>query len=618
MLNRRSLDPEQRTLYGANLQPPAGYLFDAAVATTFSLDFETALAVPVSLALFAAENREDILTHPLALLEGAERIAGRLLVFTDAGHIQAHTRPHSRLCSLLERIIVEVAAPSGGAFHPKIWVLRFKPVRSDEPTRVRLLVLSRNLTRDRSWDIALTLDGAVARRPQALNRPLVDLIRRLPDFATVGLPEGARDLTEEIAEDLRRTDWSLSEPFQSLAFAVNGLGGKQWRPEPCARLGVISPFCDDTALSMLADLAGAEKPVLIGRSDELALVPAATLGRFARVAVMDEMAATEDGEEVDATALQGLHAKAFITEMGWDTTITVGSGNATRPALLSGSNIEVFATLTGKRSRVGSIEEILGAKGFGRLTRPFVPNELVAVDSALRAAEARLDAARRDICRSRLKLRCERTQSADDDGLLWRVCLIPSTPLPLAGIGGLRIWPITRGEGHGQDALERLRLGQPVDLGAMPLIDLTRFLAFHLVDRDGEVSLLFSTGLLLEGLPPERHAAILRWVIDSKDAFFRYLRLLLSELGDPFAAALAAQEGSGHGAWRMAADDAPLLEEMVRAFCRGGDQLRAIERLITRLETVEPGAADPIPAEFRTLWETFRVALKAQGGANVR
>ena len=196
MLNRRSLDPEQRTLYGANLQPPAGYVFDAAVATTFSLDFETALAVPVSLALFAAENRDEILTHPLALLEGAERIAGRLLVFTDAGHIQAYARPYSRLCSLLERIIVEVAAPKGGAFHPKMWALRFKPVRPDEPTRLRLLVLSRNLTRDCSWDLALTLDGVVTRRPQAPNRPLVDLIRRLPDLATAGLPEGARELAD--------------------------------------------------------------------------------------------------------------------------------------------------------------------------------------------------------------------------------------------------------------------------------------------------------------------------------------------------------------------------------------------------------------------------------------
>ena len=150
----------------------------------------------------------------------------------------------------------------------------------------------------------------------------------------------------------------------------------------------------------------------------------------------------------------------------------------------------------------------------------------------------------------------------------------------------------------------------------MSLIDLTRFLAWHLTDRVSEASLLFSTGLILEGLPSERHAAILRWVIDSKDAFFRYLRLLLSELGDPFAAALAAQAGSGRGAWRTADDDAPLVEEMVRAFCRGGDQLRAIERLITRLEAVDTREADPVPAEFRSLWETFRIALNTQGSAH--
>jgi hypothetical protein len=425
MLNRRSLDPEQRTLYGANLQPPAGYVFDAAIATTFSLNFETALAVPVSLALFAAENRDEILAHPLALLEGAERIAGRLLVFTDAGHIQAHTRPQSRLCSLLERIIVEVAAPNEGVFHPKMWALRFKPMRPDEPVRLRLLVLSRNLTRDRSWDVALTLDGVVTKRPQALNRPLVEFISRLPDLATTGVPNGGRELAEEIAEDVRRTDWTLPEPFQSVAFAVNGFGGKPWRPEACARLGVISPFCYDSALSMLADLTGAEKPIIIGRSDELALVSATTLDRFSRVAVLDEMAATEDGEEPETTTLQGLHAKIFISERGWDTAITVGSGNATRPALLSGSNVELFATLSGKRSRVGSVEEILGEKGFGRLTRPFARDELADADSIQRAAEARLDAARRELCRAGLKLRCESVSSADEGDRLWRVWLAP-------------------------------------------------------------------------------------------------------------------------------------------------------------------------------------------------
>jgi hypothetical protein len=616
MLNRRSLDPEQRTLYGANLQPPAGYVFDAAVATTFSLDFETALAVPVSLALFAAESRDEILSHPLALLEGAERIAGRLVVFTDAGHIQASSRPHSRLCSLLERIVVEVAAPQGGAFHPKMWALRFTPLRTEDPVRLRLLILSRNLTRDRSWDIAATFDGVITKQPKAINRPISDFLRRLPDLATVGAPDGTKALVDELAEDVRHAEWSLPEPFQSVSFAVNGLGGKPWRPEPCVRLGVVSPFCDDQALSMLAVLASAEKPIFIGRSDELAQVPSVTLDSFARVAVLDEMAATEDGEEADATTLQGLHAKAFIAERGWDTAITVGSGNATRPALLTGRNVEIFATLTGKRSRVGSVEEILGDKGFGRLTRPFVRNEMNAVDAAQRAAEARLDLARREICRGGLKLRCERTTPTADCASVWQVWLVPSEPIPLAGVGTLRVWPITRGDGHARNALEPLRQGQPADLGTMPLVDLTRFLAFHLTDEKENVSILFSTGLLIDGLPAERHAAILRWVIDSKDAFFRYLRLLLSELGDPFAAALAAQDGSGRGAWRTASDDAPILEEMVRAFCRGGDQLRAIERLIARLETGDSADVDPIPAEFRALWNTFRIALATEDAAH--
>ena len=99
------------------------------------------------------------------------------------------------------------------------------------------------------------------------------------------------------------------------------------------------------------------------------------LDRFSEVSVMDELAETEDGEGDDsddeaARTLGGLHAKVFVQEHGWDTSITVGSGNATRPALLTGRNVEVFATLTGKRSRVGCISEIFGPGGFGRVFRP--------------------------------------------------------------------------------------------------------------------------------------------------------------------------------------------------------------------------------------------------------
>jgi hypothetical protein len=610
MLNRQTLDPEKRVLYGDSLRPPTGYVFDAAVATTFSLEFETALAASVSLALFAAENRDDLLSQPLALLEGAERIADRLVIFTDAGHIHAQSQPQSRLCSLLERMIVEVAAPQKGAFHPKIWVLRFRPMRPEDRALIRLLVMSRNLTHDRSWDISLRLDGAITGRSRSLNRPIVDFVKRLPRLAVSGISQDARQLTNQLAEDLRYADWEVPEPFESVAFAVNGLGGRVWKPAPCRKLGVISPFCDDAALQMLALLPSDEKPILIGRSDELAAISKVTLARFERLAVLDEMAATEDGEELPAETLQGLHAKAFISEASWNTTITIGSGNATQPALLSGRNVELFATLSGKRSRVGSVDDIMGPRGFGRLTRPFDPGDPVAIDSDIRAAEARIDDARRSLSGGGLRLRCERMDADETGETPWRVWLRPAKSLSLAGIGALSVWPITRGEDHGQDALDDLRQGRPVDLGVMPLIDLTRFLACRLSDATDKASALFSIGLVIEGLPANRHAAILRSIINSRDAFFRYLRLLLSELGDPFGAAFAAQESASHGSWAVAADDAPLLEEMVRAFCRGGDRLNAIERLITRLESGDETGPDPVPDDFRTLWESFRIALK--------
>ncbi|OBY90994.1 hypothetical protein A6723_020500 [Pseudomonas sp. AU11447] len=611
MPNRASLDPEVRVLYGESLSAPSGYVFDAAVATTYSLDFETALAAPVSLALFAAENRDEILSQPLALLEGAERITDRLAVYYDAGHIQAQTQPQSRLCSLLEKMIIAVAAPQGGAFHPKIWVLRFKPQSGSGAAKMRLLVLSRNLTQDRSWDISLCLDGDVTRRVVPDNKPIVDLLKRLPRITVQPVSEDVRALTLDVAGDLNRAAWVLPEHFDTLSLAVNGIESEAWSPSACTRMGVISPFCDDTTLIQLARLSR-EKPVLVGRSDELAACSADTLALYERVSVLDDMAASEDGEEAAPESLQGLHAKAFIQEVGWDTVLTVGSGNATQAALAnrkSANNVEVFATITGKSSKVGSVENILGAQGFGRLLCPFVASDVSADAAADKAAERRLEDVRRLICKAGLALCCERAPAEGEDAAGWRVWLICVQPLAVTSLASAFVWPITRGEGHHRDVLAALAAGEDVDLGVMPLADVTRFIAFQLADSDSDARLLFSIGLPMDGLPVERHSAIFRAIITNRDAFFRYLRLLLSELGDPFAAALAAQPGGSEGAWgRGRADEVPLLEDLVRALCAGDGRLSAVERLIRRL-TAEDSTTDPVPTEFRVLWEAFRLAM---------
>ena len=98
-----------------------------------------------------------------------------------------------------------------------------------------------------------------ARRPQP-----IDLLSRIPlppaGLCAAGLPEGARDLTEEIAEDVRRTDWELAERFRAIAFAVGtgwaSNGGHSLR-SAWRDLAILRR----QALSMLADMAGAEKPV---------------------------------------------------------------------------------------------------------------------------------------------------------------------------------------------------------------------------------------------------------------------------------------------------------------------------------------------------------------------
>ena len=244
------------------------------------------------------------------------------------------------------------------------------------------------------------------------------------------------------------------------------------------------------------------------------------------------------------------------------------------------------------------------------MLRPFEASEAAAASAEEKEAERRLEDARRSLCKAHLALRCERVPAEGGETGGWRVWLTCAKPLPLPNLAMVYVWPITRGEGHRREVLAALASGESVDLGVTQLADLTRFTAFQLADVSSDKRLLFSLGLPMEGLPAERQAAIFRAIITNRDAFFRYLRLLLSELGDPFAAALAAQSGSAGGSWgHGGGDDVPLLEDMVRALSSGDGRLAAVERLISRL-SAEDGDVDTVPADFLILWEAFRAVMK--------
>ena len=68
------------------------------------------------------------------------------------------------------------------------------------------------------------------------------------------------------------------------------------------------------------------------------------------------------------------------------------------------------------------------------------------------------------------------------------------------------------------------------------------------------------------------------------------------------------------GSWGEAANDEPILEDMVRALSHGGDRLRAIQRLMDRLSHT-PGDDEEavVPEDFTVLWTAFRTVLDEQG-----
>src|SRR5881392_1859281 len=102
------LEPQERRLLHDILKPPAGYAFDQAIATTFSLDLQTLLAVPLAFTSFQIEDangRQD--PSPAALLEAARRYSEQVTVFCQTGQIAPPGR-RQPLLAFLEPAVVEV------------------------------------------------------------------------------------------------------------------------------------------------------------------------------------------------------------------------------------------------------------------------------------------------------------------------------------------------------------------------------------------------------------------------------------------------------------------------------------------------------------------------------
>jgi hypothetical protein len=652
-----------------SLRPPEGYRVDGAIGTTFTLDLMALLVAPVAFSLFDwTDEQGRVAPDPLALLESIRRHGERLCVFHQAGYINL-ARHHSPLFTLLEQSILPVRSPHAeGLFHPKLWVLRFKPEDAQNLICYRVLCLSRNLTFDRSWDTVLVLEGHVQNQRDTLvdSRPLGDFVARLPHWVLPShpVPSRVQDQIAQAQQELKRVHWKCPSGFEKLVFhpmvppaKSNRAAAWPLRLAESRKMLVVSPFLDE---QFPRHLEGHDDVTIVSRAETLDRIDPAVLATFKAIYTLrgDALPEEDDQPEVDAGAsletqgspaatslpdlsgdvpvpgesevLSGLHAKLYVSDRGWDASVWTGSANATAAALQR--NVEFLVELQGKRSLcgVGTVLRESAPRepsGLLDLLEKYEPGERNQADGETGRWEAAVDQVRRKL--AHLDLTAVVAPSGPDTYSINLCCKPCKVDLPEL-VGEMHCRPITIGEGHEvrwpQIAPAK---GVAARFESLTLKSLTAFFAFKVSDRAGEhPPIRFVLQLPLIDAPADRQEQILQQMLGDKNQVLRLLHLLLARDGveaqhflpdmDP-ATGGTRTPPTGAASGAASSLGLPLFENLVRALHEDPARLDAVGRLIDDLSK-NPQTREMLPEGLTALWEPIeqvqaRLRSQARGAS---
>jgi hypothetical protein len=602
------LDPKRcRVDYGQQLQPPEGYTLDSAIATTYTLDLDTLLTVPVALC-FSDTLEGELQGEKLALLEAVGQLKGKLKVFYQAGKIKI-PQAYNRLFVLLESWLQPVM-PEGGensSFHPKMWLLRF--ISPDQPVRYRLLVLSRNLTFDRSWDLAASLDGELQEGTVATNDAggWLNFVRILLDQTDDFSP------ATQFLEELPYILWEAPQKFRDPRLAAGGpsLGSPVELQKANDGLLVCSPFLKDSlgdikALNVLTGHAPDSKRWLFSRAEELDAIGAEKLKDWECFSINANVVDGEERLQV-GTSRHNLHAKLIVVQRGDTTHWHLGSANATSAAMGNLNNdfprnTELMLRLSGRTRELGPkalMEQWLGDEhkvGNGLfVTHEFTTLEIQDSETGginLRSIAFRL-----------LKAKWRLQAALQDNGLYGLQLTIGDLHSIPEGVD------VSVGQLGIADSYKSIDATlQWVNVNLSQISALLPVRITNLQTNETEYLVLKTDLVLPEGSDRERR--ILEQLIDGKDKFLNYIRLLLQRQPDKNEWLGFDKASSQSDSIYTLFGDSPLFEQLMDAAARHPDALLRIKKLLGRLAETEV----PIPDNFRQLWTHFEPEITKWAG----
>jgi hypothetical protein len=452
-------------------------------------------------------------------------------------------------------------------------------------------VLTRNLTSDRAWDLAVSLDGEVDPKRRR-DRAISALVRwALAHTVGPGLSDQRTTRLQGLLDDAARTVWEKPADAWEVTLHALGVGLPNTLKLAGTRALIVSPFVQPDGL----DLIDARKRILVSRPEELDRLDDTALHQV-DTRVLNEAAWLSEGSEDNR--LTGLHAKAYVIEYDRRAWTIVGSPNATIPGLNGDrrANIEFAVTLEGSKNTFG-IDRWLSDDSLGHLLVEYDRQAPSTTDETTEALESTL----RAVAGIPFSARAVR----DGDGwseLVWTDEPVPHPPTQRVSVELLT----TRGR------RQELSGGTSDHVCFSPLTipEITPFLIVT-VEQEGQSASACLRATLVDDVP-DRLDHVLMGQVDTAEKFLRWLLMLLAD--DPGADFLTGQPGDrAGGSWLIRAQERGLFEAMVTSLADNPEQLHLIERFVSKVLS-SSDTHQVLPEGFVDLWQVVRAAL-AQGTA---
>lgn len=603
------LDPKKNRIdFGSQLAPPSEYELTFAIGTTYSLDLEALILIPVSLFYSQPiEGNPDQIRYDM--LDAITNASKKITVFCQKSQIKVPKRYHP-LMAYWEPGIAQVQMnKENESFHPKVWIVRY-----DSPKQAavyRILVTSRNLTFDESWDMAFSSAGRVGSKECPENDPLIHFLEELQR-------KTKRKLDKKFLTDLRKVKFELPEGIENIEFHPIGIEDKTkskvkikspLASEKWEQLLIMSPFLDQKTLKNFRRLT--KRPIaLFSRKEALDELDRPILENGFEVwkfsPLIEKASELDDlDNSTDYKGEQGLHAKFFIGVKEGKSNWFIGSANCTDPA--QERNIEFLVQLVSKgkdRYRPNAIKKQLTSTSENdsgiQLFEPYDLNEEREYSDA-KSLDFEIRKIKFQISKAKLK----GNASLTEQGTSYRLDIeMDAKKILLPNGMTMTVKPLAE---QAKKPVEIIPGIENIikDFGPYSEAELSPYLVFN-INKDGIQISSFLLEMDIE-LPESRLGRIFSLIIDNRDKFLKYLTFLLTgEENSIVADQNSLIKSSASQSNTSFFDGTPLFEKMMMAASRNPEKLKSVDELVKRLKSESPESEKIIEAEFENFWEVFR------------